>query len=87
MEALGRWLEHGSMPVLATEYRRGGDRVAFLLDGAGKLHLRLYWRRDADITDLVSIRFDERVGWIAVGRTAEHRHVVFYAWLATLQPA
>lgn len=84
MEKLQGSLRPGPVGVVETTYRRGGSRVAFALSTGAVLDLRLFWPIRQAVVALVSIHFDERIGWVAVGCTAEGGHIALYAWLATL---
>jgi len=77
-------LAGGEVVVRRTTYRRSGGRARLDLDDGSALALRLFWPRRASVTALVSMHFDERVGWIVVARTADGADVTFYAWLATV---
>jgi hypothetical protein len=80
-------LAAGEVTVRRTTRRRAGSRVGLELDDSSTLALRLFWPRRDVVTALVSLRYDDRVGWIAVARTAIGAEVILYAWLATITPA
>jgi hypothetical protein len=72
--------------VQQTTYRRSGGRVVLLLDDGSELALRLFWPRRALVAALLSMRDDERVGWIVEARTVDGSDLTYYAWLATVTP-
>jgi hypothetical protein len=73
----------GPATVVSTSVRAGGERLRLRLAGEAVLRLRLYWPREEPVAALESLRWDERIGWVVVVRTAGGRRID-YAWLAVL---
>ncbi len=87
MERLAtRLRERGPLAVRETCVRRKGDRVRLVLDDDSVLSLRMFWPRPQTVAALMSVRWDDRIGWVVVVRTARGDRLIDYAWLATLTP-
>jgi hypothetical protein len=80
----GRLRAEGPLPVESAWVRGGGHRVGLVLAGGAVLRLRLFWACKVEVTELESIRWDDRIGWVVVVRTASGPRVA-YAWLASLE--
>jgi hypothetical protein len=81
-----RLRERGPLAVRDTVIRRQGDRVTYVLDDDSVLALRMFWPRPQTVAALMSVRWDDRIGWVVVVRTSAGKRMIDYAWLATLTP-
>jgi len=79
--------DHGPLAVRETVVRRGGRLLTLDLDGDSRLILRLFWPRTDVVAAVMSIDWDDRIGWAVVVRTAGGRRRVDYAWLASITGA
>jgi hypothetical protein len=87
MERLAERLrERGPLAVRDTVVRGHGHRVRLELDDGSVLALRMFWPRPQSVAALVSVRWDERIGWVVAVRTTTGEQMIDYAWLATLTP-
>jgi hypothetical protein len=63
-----------------------GDRVGLWLDDGSMMHLKLFFPQPGTVSSLLSIRFEQQVGWAIAARTAAGGVQTYYAWLARLFP-
>lgn len=84
LDRLGRQLIDRPLAVRSTIYYHEGQRVILELDDDSTVELRLYWPRDAAAAALLSVRFDDHVGWILDARTTAGEEMRYYAWHATV---
>ncbi len=85
LERLGERLARtGELAVRHNTWGFAGDRATFVLDNDLVLKLKLYWRRTMAVSALLSLQWEERIGWVAVVRTTGGDQVVFYAWQASI---
>ena len=87
IDDLRRRLATAEVGVRDTAYRRSGGRVRFELDDGSTLALRLFWPRRGAVDSIVSMVYDERIGWIVDARTVAGGTMTLYAWLATVTPS
>lgn len=85
---LGAWLEsHGALAIRYTRPGFGRDRLSIALDDNTVLKLKLFWPLAATLSALVSIRWEDGIGWAVVGQSTRGARVTMYAWMADLVPA
>ncbi len=82
---LGRRLaDQGPIAIRHTRMGFSRDRPSIILDDDTTLKLKLFWPLARTLSCLVSIRWEDDIGWVVVGRSTSGEHVMMYAWTASI---
>jgi hypothetical protein len=87
MERLAESLEPSrGLAVRYNTWGHFGDRVGLWLDDGSMMHLKLFAPQPGAVSSLLSIRFEQQVGWAVTARMACGGVRTYHAWLARLFP-
>lgn len=82
-----RLARHGPLAIRHTRPGFSRDRLSISLDDDSTLKLKLFWPLKATLSSLVSIRWEDDIGWVVIGRSTRGDQVTSYAWMASVVPS